>query len=309
MNDNYFPGYFLDTDVLPDTPAELFAKGVVNAKAMIVGHTSKDGTAAFYGDAPLVNTTGEAAYVKHMAMAWKGKTAANGSALLPLVLAQYPLARFNGSVSSAFLQADADATVICPSHALAHTLMTRGSSDATGEGATELHTARSIIPTFVFNFAHFQASGCDDCVGLGTVRVGTSAATNWACHGSDTKHVFGSEWGPDPNGPYNGVNPRIHCPHNGTNELALTESMQGLWAAFATWELPSTPAKSGDLLWGGVKWPLYLRSQATASVSKTLQFAAAGAEGGIVVIDSYKSADCAFWEEVHGDKSGGRSRA
>jgi hypothetical protein len=41
MSDNFFPGYFMDADVLPARPDEMFATGELSVDAMIVGHTSK----------------------------------------------------------------------------------------------------------------------------------------------------------------------------------------------------------------------------------------------------------------------------
>ena len=48
----YFSGYFEDPGFLPASARQLWEAGRINPKEVIVGHTSKDGTAAFYGTAP-----------------------------------------------------------------------------------------------------------------------------------------------------------------------------------------------------------------------------------------------------------------
>ena len=48
----YFSAYFPDDAVLRSPPADLWAAGAIHPRAMLVGGTSKDGTAAFYGTAP-----------------------------------------------------------------------------------------------------------------------------------------------------------------------------------------------------------------------------------------------------------------
>jgi hypothetical protein len=238
-----------------------------------------------------------------MHAAWDmGDRKINGSSLAELVLQRYPLSKFAGSPASAFIQANADATVICPTHALARTLSTRGSSSRTGQ-----QTTVAPIPAFVYNFAHFQASGCDCGVGLDVVDSGMKSSYQWACHDADTKYVFGTEWGPDPDGP---PNKRVFCPYNGTGELALTSAMQGLWTALA-----HNYAASDELRWGQIRWPSYMHAATTdpRAAEQTLQFTTS-ADGGIVVLDGYKAGDCAFWEEVgsygrHGSANLGMVRA
>jgi hypothetical protein len=238
-----------------------------------------------------------------MVTAWdKDGRKINGSFLSSLVLQRYPLAKYDMSPSAAYIQANADATVICPTHALARTLMSRGQSGHTS-GHTDLHGLQNPtpIPTFVFAFAHFQASGCDCGVGLDVVAPGMASSLNWACHDADTKYVFGTEWGPDPDGP---PNKRVFCPYNGTGELELTNTMQGLWGALA-----HNYAAHDELQWNQVRWPSYLPPSTTAggaAAERTLQFATS-TDGGTGVLNGYKSDDCAFWEEVgsYGQHGGG----
>eukprot|EP00913_Durusdinium_trenchii_P032024 g29993.t1 len=124
----------------------LWAEGKVNPEAIMVGFNSKDGTAAFYGVAPTMgyvppdeNQTGANDYEKAIRKVW----GTNADA----VLQQYPLSRFDGSPQKAFLQADADSMVICPSYQL-------------------LRYAQAMdVPSWAFEFAHFIPSARPDGFG------------------------------------------------------------------------------------------------------------------------------------------------
>ena len=48
----YFSGYFDDTFVAPHPVEHLWRSGQITPSSLVIGHTSKDGTAAFYGTAP-----------------------------------------------------------------------------------------------------------------------------------------------------------------------------------------------------------------------------------------------------------------
>ncbi|CAK9018321.1 Probable N-acetyltransferase san (N-epsilon-acetyltransferase san) (Protein atado) (Protein separation anxiety) [Durusdinium trenchii] len=142
----YFSGYFEDPGFLPASADKLWAEGKVNPEAIMVGFNSKDGTAAFYGVAPTMgyvppdeNQTGANDYEKAIRKVW----GTNADA----VLQQYPLSRFDGSPQKAFLQADADSMVICPSYQL-------------------LRYAQAMdVPSWAFEFAHFIPSARPDGFG------------------------------------------------------------------------------------------------------------------------------------------------
>ena len=107
-----FSGFFLDEGaggVMPVPPLQRYMAGELNVAALVVGSNTKDGTAQFYtwpGDgAPVVpewsaNATQYAAAV----------TRQYGPEVAGSVLAQYPLGRFGGFASSAFLQVPRTAT-------------------------------------------------------------------------------------------------------------------------------------------------------------------------------------------------------
>lgn len=48
----YFSGYFVDPAVVTQPPEVLWRAGALVPTALLLGATSKDGTAAFYGTAP-----------------------------------------------------------------------------------------------------------------------------------------------------------------------------------------------------------------------------------------------------------------
>ncbi|CAK9067202.1 unnamed protein product [Durusdinium trenchii] len=177
----YFSGYFEDPGFLPASADKLWAEGKVNPEAIMVGFNSKDGTAAFYGVAPTMgyvppdeNQTGANDYEKAIRKVW----GTNADA----VLQQYPLSRFDGSPQKAFLQADADSMVICPSYQL-------------------LRYAQAMdVPSWAFEFAHFIPSarpdgfGCSNGPELDVAPPRRGAYTKlFAIHGDDVKFVFGNE--------------------------------------------------------------------------------------------------------------------
>ena len=113
----YFSGYFDDSFVVPGDIEARWEHGDINPTELIVGHNSKDGTAGFYGTAPTLGLiaadkkqTSAADYEKAVRSAW--------GVHADRVLAQYPLHQYGGSPQAAFIQADADAFVICPSIAV-----------------------------------------------------------------------------------------------------------------------------------------------------------------------------------------------
>ena len=134
----YFSGYFVDRFVVPQPIDELWRSGRINPTALILGYTTKDGTAAFYGTAPTLGLvpgdktqTSAADYQAALASTWGG--------LADAVAAAYPLPNYGGSPQAAFVQADADVYVICPQRVLA------------------AHAVASGLPTWSYEFAHF---GC-----------------------------------------------------------------------------------------------------------------------------------------------------
>ena len=100
--------------MLPTPPREVYASGGMHAEALVIGHTSFDGTAAFYATAPLANAT---------PAEWDARMRARFRPHASAVQAQYPLTRYTGkgypAVPASYIAADSDERVACPTAALA----------------------------------------------------------------------------------------------------------------------------------------------------------------------------------------------
>ena len=289
----YFAGYFPDDYVVPSAsggPGALWQRGAINPAALLIGHTTKDGTAGFYGIAPTlglvpgdVNQSGAVAYEAAQRAVWGGD-----SALADKVLAAYPITSgaYGGSGQSAFIQSDADVFVICPAYAL--------SSAAHSAGRDVWH----------FEFAHFQYSpnalhmggrgwGCDAGVELDLVPAAHVAESKqWATHGAETHYVFGTETGPDPLGPPNNL---THCEF-GAAEKALSATMMAYWANFAKHGDPN----GVELLEGGragAKLPLWPQYGAAQTTQRLVDGAVDGEAIGPK--NALHDAECKFWSSVY----------
>eukprot|EP00937_MAST-01D_sp_MAST-1D-sp2_P007483 g7483.t1 len=288
LMDGAFPGLFADATALPgpngtaSDAARAFRAGRVNARGgVMLGSTSKDGTAAFYEtDGGLWNASegGAAAaqrqYARRMRARW-------GARLYARVMAQYPLSRYNGSVASAFLQADGDRTVLCPTREIAAAL---GRAGGAGGG----------VPAYHFVFAHWSLRGCDVALTPNGTNATTAASGDhyydgmgWASHGADVPFTFGTTTGPD----YYGN--RSTCPWTVPAEKALSDAMQRYWASFAATGAPAAAAA-----------PAWSPFAATAA-GTTMQLSAAAPRGryeggGAHAVPGFKQADCAFWRSLEG---------
>ena len=126
----------------------------------------------------------------------------------PLVAKQYDPARFyNGSTQAAFIQADCDSQLRCPSRTIARALSAAG------------------VRTHFFEFAHFSVAGCDSGVTNNVVPKSLVPANRgWAGHGADVQFTFGTEVGPDSN--YK----RRRCAFD-PEEQALSLAMRTFWTS------------------------------------------------------------------------------
>eukprot|EP01060_Flectonema_neradi_P036527 TRINITY_DN7040_c0_g2_i1.p1 TRINITY_DN7040_c0_g2~~TRINITY_DN7040_c0_g2_i1.p1 ORF type:complete len:571 (+),score=49.19 TRINITY_DN7040_c0_g2_i1:49-1761(+) len=271
----YFSGYFADKNVFPEDgiPGPRWERGELNPTELIIGHNSKDGTAAFYGTAPTLGlvppdkkqTTPES-YKNALVTTWGAEIAAK-------IERQYPLSRFENSPQSAFIQTDADAFVICPVRALAKKANQAGKK------------------VFMYEFSHFQPNrvtangfGCDAGVELDVVHpTPTNVESGWASHGAEIKYAFGTVVGPDELGPpYN----KTHCDFHPA-ERELSNKMMAHWASLA-----ATGNPNGDAV-PGIHWPEYNNGQ---NILKLMLKDYDGADTHIVE-DPHKS-DCDFWEAL-----------
>mmetsp|Transcript_47697 Transcript_47697/g.93734 ORF Transcript_47697/g.93734 Transcript_47697/m.93734 type:complete len:573 (-) Transcript_47697:80-1798(-) len=309
----YFSGYFFDPSVLATDPAESFRTGSITPNAVIFGHTSKDGTAAFYGTAPVLsNGTDPEVYYSAMRAAWGQKASK--------VIEQYPLGRFDNSPQSAFVQADADAYVICPTHKIAGLLANAAAGsgasggdpssfpmplDAAAEPAGQLSAlgsspaSRSGLSsqppavsswasnTYVYEFAHF--SYCDIGIYLDVVKENSASAAGWACHGSDVPYLFSSTTGPN-----DITYDKNYCPYNTSASAEVTATLRSFAGAFVrSGESPNMPYRHQLL------WPPYQTSP--AGPTSTLRFSSLSPDKHpISVASDLKAKDCAFWEDLLG---------
>ena len=281
----YFTGYFADSFVMGATTTDAaWKQGQINPDVLLIGHTSKDGTSAFYGTAPTLGLnpgdpvqTDAAAYREALKAAW--------GANAPQIEAQYPLSMYGGSPQSAFVQADADAYVICPSYRIA--------SFAASAGRR----------VWSYEFAHFQPQrsgpqpgsetpgwGCDNGPELDVASPEPLPTTlRWATHGAEVRYVFGSEAAPDNLGP----------PNNWTvcdftaEERALSQLMLGYWSAFAANADPNEECAGH----GGQPCPAWPRSIGGAS-GMTQMLVVPDAEGELGPVHAPHQAHCAFWETL-----------
>lgn len=288
--DPYFSGYFEDHWLVPP----VFREGkegeesavlrrwqsglLVNSlDGIIMGFNSKDGTSAFYGTAPLLGNvppdlpeTSEEDYLKRMNVAWSDRAKS--------VIARYNPIDYNSSIQSAFIQADADAYVICPTLQLAR--------DAA------LVAKRNV---YVYEFSHFHPNhddprgfGCDNGVELDVISPTDPVSTSWATHGAETQFVFGTESGSDGLGPPNNF---TTCKFS-ESERELSSKMMYYWASLARSGNPN----GGDNDGGSMKWePFY---------SSTLHGDGSVGSALLLRIDYLKnvigihSDECEFWDNL-----------
>eukprot|EP01065_Artemidia_motanka_P044556 TRINITY_DN6365_c5_g1_i1.p1 TRINITY_DN6365_c5_g1~~TRINITY_DN6365_c5_g1_i1.p1 ORF type:complete len:604 (+),score=189.00 TRINITY_DN6365_c5_g1_i1:77-1813(+) len=283
----YFSGYFVDHAVVPEDTQALWKAGEINPEELVISFTSKDGTGAFYGTAPTlglvvpdVNKNNPAGYKSTMDFVW-GNTSAS-------VMGQYPLSSYP-SAPAAFVQADADAYVICPSRRMVR------------------YAAAAGRRVFSSEFAHFQPSptmpkgcsgwgatgcagwGCDNGVELDVVPGHRTEETKgWASHGSAYHFAFGTEKGPDGLGPPNNV---TYCGFD-ADEQQLSDWLMAYWASFAR-HGDTNVAKAA----GAPAWPAVPKDLSSLPVMKLSVEATDGVP--TKVTDGIHTADCDYWDAAY----------
>ena len=278
----YFSGYFEDHFIVPkieidddeeeSSVLKRWRKGLlVKNLDLILGFTNKDGTAAFYGTAPYLGQvppdpkeTSKVNYTNHMKVAW-GSDADK-------VMKQYPISAYNSSIQAAFIQADADAYVICPTLQLA-----RDASTVSGRNV------------YVYEFAVFHPNrddprgfGCDNGVELDVVSAFDPVTTTWASHGSEVQFVFGTEHGSDGLGPPNNY---TTCRFS-DSERALSDTMMRFWSAFARSGNPNTNSS--------IPWRRFLSGDDDMDNTSSLLLLR---EDHVENVRSRHAENCKFWME------------
>ena len=274
----YFSGYFEDAFVVDGSLEERWATGRINPSALIIGHNSKDGTAAYYGTAPTLGLippdkqqVGEAAYMAALNATW--------GPLTPMIASHYPLSEFGGSAQAAFIQVDADVNVICPSILLA------------------THATASNRSVWSYEFSHFQpgrpggtstlGGGCDEGVELDVVSSVDPAPSVWANHGAEVRYVFGITDGPDGLGP---PHVEISCGFT-SEEAALSAAMMRYWTSFAEQGNPNGVSRGGNEVVGAVAWPRF-------GEKRTTQRLWTDSDGGVGPAYALHDEKCRFWASL-----------
>ena len=283
--------------VLDTWPAEAYKAGRTVTDALVVGHTSKDGTSGFYGTAPLANAT-SSQWAEAMTRRWGRHARA--------VMARYSLERFgNGSVpavSASYIEADADERVACPTRRLA-TL----AAEAAVRRARALHTAPLVprgsaplshhlggeVYAFVFSHLHLSCDAAFENRNLPwwepLAKRAALASSGWASHGSDVKFYFGTTLGQDSLAlpPF----PQKPCP--------FTQPEANLSAQTREW-VSEFVAHGAPSLGGGVAWPPF-RAASGGGASRTMELEALDEPLGLHgsrLVHAFKAADCQFWEAL-----------
>jgi carboxylesterase type B len=267
----YYSACFFDEGgLLPAYPVELYKsldsrsdsgiKGQLNVDDFIIGTTSRDGTAIYYGTVPLLpnNQSLDKIYEEGLKFNWGEKAAR--------VKKQYPLSQFNGSPQDALTAADGDAYVICPSRHIARLV---------SEKATRKDGSK--VPTHVFMFSHWKSHNCDPAIAY-LVLANHSSNPGWASHGTDVQYTFGTTFG----GNWNHT--EVFCPFT-EEEEHLVADIETRWHNFAINGSVQTAVSE-------VQWPEFLANAPNASV---YQFATHNEAGGSTVLVNDRMDRCDFW--------------
>lgn len=261
LNSDNFAGYALDGFVLSAPPRAAYAAG--NVTPMILGTTSYDGTAQHYGFSPLLNATAND-WAKAMVRRWKATRWEPAA-----VMAQYKLSRFAGSAAAAYIAADNDQRLFCPTREMARLAIAAG------------------VPVYHYQYAHLSLT-CDSGYDYGTLPWPAPPSlrkyrAGWASHSAELQYVFGTTSGPDSDN-VTDSNAKQFCPYDAAaGEPELRRAIGGYWGSFARTGVPS----------GAVAWPTF--QEVPWSKTRTLVLQAGPYEGEIVSALDLKAADCAFW--------------
>jgi len=274
-----FNGFFVDEGVMPTQPEELYKQGKVNVKQAIFGANSMDGVTPFGyacdGCTPPANASG-----------WPEAMKAHWGPMADAVMKQYPLSRFNGEVATAFVRADADAMVVCPSFRQAQWV-------AAAPGASAW--------SYLFDYNKDVIRPCDICADVNDNMHNPIAPNNctipgqcsevgWASHCAELPFVWGTT---------NGAAPwdsglTLTCEFTDAEKPFVAE-LQGYWKSFFYTGQPTAAAAD---------WPAV--APAAHNSSRAL---GAGAGAGFVVrlidilgskatVMKERNADCDFWKSL-----------
>jgi carboxylesterase type B len=308
-----FPGHFIDGWVLPERPLAYWRRGDINPKQMMIGAHSKDGTSAVYEIVPVWNATKEE-YIKTVkafdADAFNGWNHNYNYRSGTKVASSYLLGKYEEHPSGAWIQADSDRAVLCPSQQIA--------SHATRAGVD------------VFSFVYTMGDPTLKCPGQNVYMAENgftppdaaaqaqrqiqadkegenkcSIKNTYSYHAAEMPYVFGTRIGPPDIG--DSGEATIECKLRAEQE-ALSDAIMHYWATFARDGTPRAASQSGastNALYGDVnttmcsgfapagqlEWPKWTASGLSQGAEMQLDVRSR-------ILYHVQRAECAFWGPV-----------
>ncbi len=208
-----FPGYWVDGWVTPQHPIILYAdqNHTLNPKSFIVGGNSMDGVTPFvpYQTSPIIPTS-QWEFITQLKLHWTNifthTIESNSNNISANIAKLYPLndSKFSRSTkaAAAYVSADGDYNVNCPSIYLA-----------------EYALQRPNIDVYLYHFSHGPVCKMNPVANYPQI-ISTGG---WANHGSEHAFVFGT---------------KPACGYT-EEELQLSFRMQKSWVSFATTGIPT----------------------------------------------------------------------
>jgi len=158
---------FVDNWMLHDTPYNMYIKGHVNAQRVVVGATSMDSL-----DLTPIDKSGDFVPLK-MEEYEPALQRVFGDALGSLAISRYPLSLYKNNTAAAFIQAYADAMVVCPSIAF----------------VTMLQSLMAIDKVYHYIFA-YGPEYTDQAAEMRLVSPMQKTSRHWASHGAELPFLF-----------------------------------------------------------------------------------------------------------------------
>jgi para-nitrobenzyl esterase len=254
-----FPGHFVDGWVLPERPELYWERGEINPKQLMIGAHSKDGTCAVYDIVPKWNAT-STEYTQSVVRfdgddtngGWNHNYKHRSGAK---VADAYPLREYKGHPSVAWLQADSDRAVLCPSHQIATHATNAGvevysfvytMGDPTNKcpGQNTYMSANGFTPPDGAAQAIKQILA--DAAAAPTPAAEEDAAScsiknTYSYHAAEMPYVFGTRAGPPD---WDSGSETVVCKLSDDQER-LSAAIMHYWATFARDGAPRASSQSG----------------------------------------------------------------
>lgn len=266
-DDILFNGYFLDGYIMPEQPEVYMQRGKFNVKNAVFGANSMDGVIPF-------GYTCDGCSAPADTKGWKPAMQAHWGPISSRVLAQYPLERFRGEAAPAFVRADADATVVCPSF-----FQAVYASAAQGVKAW----------SYLFDYSGQNIRPCDISADISDgmhnpispancTHKGQCGDVGWASHCAELPFVFGTTEGASPWD----SSKRMVCRFSAIEER-LKEEVMTFWKDMITTGAPAPTAG----------WP------AVDLHSGKFEAMLIDREGSEATDLGDRANDCSFWQRIY----------